>query len=490
MTPSKKPTRKLELPTWLRRITHEGERWINIESPDWVEWTVVSFLLYSAFVLLRVQLVTDLDLTYKDALSKGLFMGLLQDLLVVCLPLSISMILSATLNAPRRVVWSLLAVSLWIITAANAMYFKFFGDPLQLWVVQNHWRDLTSVQGAATHLALAMPLILSGSLVVIMLAVLIFSYQREPKLRAEVLKRLRMQTGVAGVLILALVVVLRQSPDWMKRNFHDRLPWTLKGSVLSDQILTLWWDQVSERARLANLFKEGGMLQPDKDPTVRADAQKTLSQFRDLNRAVPVKEAHRDGWPLVHKISFSPKETREIRARLGLPLTGPINIAYLFIESGRFFEMTYPKLGRRLFPEMSRLMDEHAITFTQTYTVARSAAQTVRGMFSTLCSTLENIPGPATFLGNPDLPIVCIQDLLSKAGYQTAWSHSYPQTYQNMGYFESRHGVQQFYDQKYFMDQGIPRRGDDWGVEDGPFLHESFKVMQKLYAVKKPFYIS
>ncbi|MCC7442045.1 MAG: LTA synthase family protein [Bdellovibrionales bacterium] len=476
---------------WAGLLSERG-RWIDIHSPDWFEWFVALVLMYFSFVLLRMQLVTDLDLTYSEALTKGLFMGLLQDLLAVSSPLAISMILASAFNLPRRITWSVLAVGIWIATAANVMYFKFFGDPLQLWVLQNHLKDLTSVQGAATNLALALPVVFSALLVLIMLAFMAFSYHREPKMEAKRARRLKLQTGVGGAVVLVLVLVLRYSPDWMMRNFHDRLPWTVKGSVLSDQVLTLWWDQVYDRADWRQLLSRRTPTAPaPRDVAERDRVQQALAEYRDLNRRRPVKATRAsEGWPLVHEIGMEPAETRALRARLGLPVKGPVNVVYLFIESGRFYEMAHPKWGRTLFPELNAIMDKSAVTFTQTYTVARSAAQTVRGMFSALCSTMENIPGPATFLAYPDLRIRCLQDLAAAAGYQTAWSHSYPRSYHNMGYFETRHGTQELYDQQYFLEAGVPRRKDDWGIEDGPFLSESLKAIQALHAKKRPFFIS
>jgi arylsulfatase A-like enzyme len=193
-------------------------------------------------------------------------------------------------------------------------------------------------------------------------------------------------------------------------------------------------------------------------------------------------------WPLLRDFRPSPERTRALRRELGLPEQGPVHVIMLLVEGLRYYEVQHPYLGPRVHPRINRLLAEHGILFSRSYTSSSSAGQTVRGSFSTYCSFLPNIKGPATYIAYSTIRIRCLPELMKENGYTTLWFNSHRKNSHNKNFFEGGNGVDHFYDREYFWAQGINDRVGEWGLGDQPVLQATLKKLEQWAEGDKPVY--
>lgn len=180
-------------------------------------------------------------------------------------------------------------------------------------------------------------------------------------------------------------------------------------------------------------------------------------------------------WPLLRKFAADPERTKAARALLGLPEQGPINVIMLLIESLRYWDIAHPEVGPQVFPRLRSIFRNNAVLFSQGYSSSVSAGQTVRGSFSTFCSFLPNMGGPATYMAYPTVRIRCLPELMKENGYVTLWFNSHRANAHNKKFFEGSNGVDHFYDKVFFQEKGVTEIVSDLGLGDGPVLQETLK---------------
>ncbi|MCZ6841425.1 MAG: LTA synthase family protein [SAR324 cluster bacterium] len=182
-------------------------------------------------------------------------------------------------------------------------------------------------------------------------------------------------------------------------------------------------------------------------------------------------------WPLLRRFDPDPERTRQARRMLGLPEQGPVHVVLLMVESLRDYDVMDPEIGPQVFPRLRAIMKKRAIRFSQAYTASISAGQTVRGSFTTLCSFLPNIVGPATYLAYPTVRIRCLPEVMKENGYVTLWFNSHRANSHNKQFFEGGNGVDHFYDKRFFLAKGVRERIGEWGLGDNPVLQETLRKM-------------
>lgn len=443
-------------------------------------WLPSWLLFLASLSLLRQQLLLDLDMTLAQGFTAGIGLGLFYDVAISFLAPVAGWLLAGALGLPRANFWAAGALLIWLTTLSNVLYFRFFRGPLDWWVVSLHWRDILVVRGSAGELALSWPILASAAFLV---AALVWV------LRPAEQRRTRIERGfapraaalAAGLGLFVLMLLFRQSPVWFNIVNYAWMDRMKIGTVLNTQTLVRWWEQTHgnesryrERRKLS--FAEG------------KDSAHWLAQYRDFSEeSVPTAPKQGD-WPLLTQVSPDPKETRAFRYRLGLPSDKPVNVLFLFLESVRAFEIDHPVLGPKIFPGLRSVLASNSIYFTQAYTSALTAGQTVRGQFTTLCSMLPNITGPAPYIAHPTVRVDCLQSIFKNAGYRTAWINSEIKTFHNKYTFEHTHGTELFFDKEYFESKGITEMVGPLGYADKPVLKEALEILKRIDSEGKPFF--
>ncbi|MCC7443013.1 MAG: LTA synthase family protein [Bdellovibrionales bacterium] len=427
-------------------------------------------------------MTVDLHLSVGQAWKSGLYVGWMSDLAVALLPLSLGLLLAGLARLPLRWAYAVVTVVLWIPLAANVLHFRFFQTSLALWVIRDHWTDLSMLGGSAGSLWRTWPLALAAVAAAGSIALAARTYGPARSVRSlaglrGALSRVPLpawQTaGALAVLVSALL--LRQSPVWFGWIYVGERH---RGNVLTNNVLVQWWAQATEELR------PSGTADNVSDRAARGQASELLVKYRDFSdqgvRPAQPRLTQGTEWPLLRRFEPDAAEGARLRAELGLKPEGPVNVLFLFLESVRYFEIGHPQIGPLIFPEIRRILAERSMEFRQAYTSGFIAGQTVRGQFTTLCSNVDAVIGPATYISHYTLRIQCLQNLFRNQGYTTAWINGFLTTFHNKGLFESLHGTQMFFDRDYFVARGVRHEIGDWGLADGPVLQESVKLLEQL----------
>lgn len=432
-------------------------------------WPIIpAGFLFLALAALRYQLYLDLGIEFSKAVSVGILLGWYYDLLVILIPFVFAGILGL-IRFPIWISTLLGSAVLWMASLANVLYFRFFEGYLEFWVLRYHIPDLIDVRGSATNLG-SVPLVLVSSFFFLSCALSIVFFRKNYPTFLDFQKRIK--TFGLAILLAGFFLLSRQAPSWFRVEFNS--------DILSNQIVTLWGQEIFENYRKEDpAFREVLSELSDK----KDDSHDVLVRYRDY----PSTPSDR---PLHRPFPFDLEETVSMRKKLGLPPSGPLNVIVLFMESTRSFEVFHPELSNEVYPELNRVFKKNGIVFTQGYSSAQKSALTVRGQFSTLCSMLPNLTGPATYLAYFSIRIQCLQGLFKKQGYQTTWFHSLSRTYSRMSSFESLHGMDLFFDDQYFKSRGVSEQIGQWGLADKPFLQTTLETLEELSENGKPFFAS
>lgn len=428
-------------------------------------------LLFLSLFFLRHQLIMSLQLDYAHALRVGLPIGMLYDFAMLALPYAASSLVAATLGRGRFAAWAIAAFAIWLPSVSNAAYFQFFESRLDWWIVSTHLKDLFVVRGTAGDILISVGFLLSTTA---FLGALAFAWLGIPGRRT----RKRPVHALGAIGLVTVFLLLRQSPVWAKVPRFEE-------SILAGQIVNVWWNQWTRpNAKEASYqILPRAIQEKEKKPPAA-----TLAEYRD--RATNdgfVYEALENGkdWPLLTRFKPDPETSKELRLRFGLPLDREINFMVLSIESARAFELLHPKLGQTIFPKLRKVLDRHGVVFSQAYA---SANMTANGQFSTMCSILPNLLGPAVYFNHYKLRVVCGQEFFKQRGYRTVWLNSFRKDFHNKFLFESGHGMELFFDEAYFREKGITQGVGDWGLADRPYLLESLSVLENQVKEGKPFF--
>ena len=448
---------------------------------------IAPVLLLVSLLLLRVQLARELSYGVGGALRFGLGSGIVRDGLGVALASLLGLALWSMLTVPRWVGWALGAVLVWAASAANVVYFRFFGMPLDWWIVRLHWRDATVVGGSAASLG-------ASALVLVSAAAALLALGTAPILSAMALRRVAGTSTVrpSGWLarqraawrpalgLVALLLLCWRGPTWLGIHGGTR--------PLNDSIVRIWVEQNSRSGLYSGVGGDwGDLLRPDKNAP---DPGEVLAAYRDLDPRdathAPTLTSSGRNWPLVRTLHTDAQQTRELRVSLGLDTDVPPNVIVLFLESVRAYELLSPRIGPALFPRLHEVLAKHAVQFTQAYASSLTAGETVRGQFSTLCSMLPNALGAATYIAHTTVRVDCLQQFLVGHGYRTAWMNSFRKNFHGKQAVESLHGTQLFFEEEYYAARGIRERIGQWGLADQPFLQETVRLVEELAAPGAP----
>jgi phosphoglycerol transferase MdoB-like AlkP superfamily enzyme len=452
-------------------------------APSWRGDLLAVAILVAALWLLRVEVVRELGIDARTALSLGLAWGCGYDVLLAALPFVAGRVFQALTGLPSALGFGLAALPLWLASAANVVYFRYFGERLDFWVVQNHVGDLIAVRGALGPLLTAP---VAASLALAAAGALAFALRRGVRIRRQMPSALRRR---AELWIAASVLVLFVFALVGANSAHPRL-----GSVLNDQIVFVWLKTGFGTRRITypqEVKPEAARMISDLrswDGSARA----TLAGFRDLAGPLPDRRAlPGESNPMVAEFAAEPEATRALRARLGLDPARRPHVILLFLESVRDFEIQHETLGPQLFPALREVLAKHSIHFRQAYSSAIGAGLTARGQFSTMCSLLDNMNGAAAFVSHYRMRAHCLQALARDDGYRTLWISSQDRTFQGKEIFERLHGTQQFWDEEYWKATGLPKNFDNCGVADGPFLKSYLAMLEQLDASdERPFLVN
>ncbi len=442
-----------------------------------------SGLLFAALALLRQQIAVDLEISFAFAVELGLPLGWFYDAVAVVAVTCMALLIEAALDVSWRLPWTLLAVFLWLSTFANVLYFRYFESMLELWVLRFHLGDAPLVWDIA--LPLASTWLIGSSAVLAVLAVgaalVRPTAEKRSRWRPHAQRRARWALAGSTLLILVAAVLTHRVVDRIR--LYDKYHGPM---VLKDQVLQSWsrdlhwlWQESRSFDRRGELYRGGGR---------RLTATEAQLRFAELSELL---HRYRDGRdPQSAGAGPAPPNPipTDLRALLGFDSDEPINVILLFVEGLRTFELEHPEIGPAVLPRLRHVLDRRAIFYTQAYSSAVLAGQTVRGQFSTLCSMLPNMGGSATYLRHPFVDIDCLASTFSENGYETLWLNSYSRAYHNKSVFEKAHGTDHFFDETYFRRMGVTEKIDRWGLADRPFLEESMGVFDQFFQNGHPFF--
>ena len=435
--------------------------------------------LFISLVIIRFEMVGELNLTVSQGFSTGLLRGIFYDLFMVVFSLTLGSIIVSIAGRGFGLGFFVGALVSWLTSLANLLHYRFFKIPLDWWIVEHHWQDIFVIQGSVKELAGAIPIGVSLTFFLLSLIAIALASPKQAKPFKQEAKsgrkrHLRLTVGAA-----LLLMVMWRLPFWLELQPVNRL--------LGDHLVRAWLFDAAHQERLyaSSGMKWAGELSLHQNDARHSGASKQLAKYRDFYAITPDEGT---AAPLVRNLQPSPEETLELRKHLGLPLEGKLNVVILFLESVRTYEFLHPQIGKEIFPRLHQLFDQYGSVFDQAYSSSFRAGQTVRGQFSTLCSMLPNVNGAATYIAHTTLRINCIQSVLKDAGYQTAWFNSYKADFHRKRSFEILHGMDQFYDGSYFRKQGITQTIGEWGLADKPVLQETLKKLEELAESDQPLF--
>ena len=409
---------------------------------------------------------------FTRAWEIGFGWGLVGDFAFALMPLACSIFWESFFRRGSTVIYSSLSFALWATTLANLTYFRSFKTQLDLWMLAQGSESLWAIRQFVLS-SVCEPWVVASAMT---LGASIFLFRvRQPKSPTSGLAR-RIRRASCGLGLLVLSLLLRESPAWA------HFP-TVLNSILSDCVLHRWAKQWHEQGTAA--FDH---LPHPHVPTV--EAVRILNAFAhsngdDIGERLAV--ADRSPRLMVKSLHPSLGEVASLRTRLGLPTNRRINIVLLFLESTRAFEFYHPEIGPRIFPNLHRIMNRHGIFFQQAYS---AATVTIEGQFASLCSHLNRQNGSAVYASKPFLSIRCIQKLFADAGYERYWMNPYQKHYSGKFLFESRQGMNHFFDEHEFVahSESEMAHATEWGIGDDVFYQQVFARLETIHSENRPFF--
>ena len=425
-------------------------------------------VLLIALALLRAQLIVEVGVGVRQALTLGLMSGVLLDIAVALAVVGVAICVGSLL--PRLAPYAAIALGggVLILTIANVAYFSYFDARLEPWVIRTHLRDLIVVRESARSI-LGAPALLACVIALPLLFLTVKSVRR----RANV----PVVSASAGVLLLTAALAAGCGATVLKQRTVDG------ASILAEQVFVVWGEDVlgrlpheaSRRREMEEALRGSAAI----DPLAPGRVLATWRDWDPATRPVPASRDFAAAGPLVRNLAPDAQHTRALRARLGLPEEGPIHVIVLFLESVRAFEMEHPALGPLVFPRTRALLARHALRFPTAYSSTPDVGKTVQGQFATLCSLLPNFGGAPAYTSHPYLRVASLADVARQNGYHTLWISGSLENFQNKRVFESLHGTERFFGADYL--QGVPHTETslDCGYPDGPMLQEAVRLITR-----------
>ena len=384
-------------------------------------WAYVLFLA-GALWWLRAQLITEVGVSFRQALGLGLACGLLLDFAMALLAAGSAICVGAV--RPRFGHHAAMAFSIVLLafTTANVAYFGYFDARLEPWVIASHLRDLPAIRGSVWSV-LGTPALFVCVIAVPFVLLLFLLTRRSLRYRSSA----SVVSARRGAALVAAAVVLVLGATAIKYRVVDG------SSIVAEQVFVIWIEgelglrplQGTARRGIERTLRDAVSVNPSAAGLVLA----TLRDWKPQTEPVPAPDDFAAARPLVRSREATAAHTRALRSRLGLPVEGPVHVIILFLESVRAFEMEHPALWPQVFPRTRALLARHALRFPTAYSSAPGAGKTVEAQFETLCSLLPDFGGPPVYIAHPDLRVTSLADVARERGYHTVWISGGPREF-------------------------------------------------------------
>jgi hypothetical protein len=429
-------------------------------------------MLVAALWWLRAQLISEVGVGLHQAVALGLACGLALDVAMALLVAGMAVCVAAV--RPNLAHHTAIALSIIVLgfTAANVAYFGYFDGRLEPWVIATHLRDLPAIRGSVWHL-LAAPAVLV-CVIGVPLVFLSLHALRSLRPRASV----PMMSTRRGAQFLTAATVLVVCTTAIKHRVVDG------SSIVAEQVFVSWIEgelgvrplQGRARRDIEQALRAAAAV----NRSAPAQVLVTLRDWDSQTEHVPALNAFATAAPLVRRREATAMRTRALRARLGLPAEGAVNVIVLFLESVRAFEMEHPKLWPWVFPRTRALLDRHGLRFPTAYSSAWGGGQTIEAQFETLNSALPNFRGRSVYREYPDIRVESLASVARDHGYHTVWISGGSENMLNKRTFESRHGTQDFFGLQYLSAIPIEPTTHDWcGYPDARMLQEAVRICER-----------
>jgi|GEM_PF-3651015 len=423
-------------------------------------WAVLFVLSLICLTTLRFDAVTGKSM--KVLLDSGIGHGILLDAVVASLLTSLYLLASAYKPLLGLVIYLPLMLLTFLLTLGDLLYFRFFGSPLKLWVIRNHLSDIGVVGGSAVSLGFR-PLILCS------LVALVAALMLAIKLRGSMGRRGSLKRALVFLPILVITFYAHQFQfsNLMQVRYPLLYPnneFRISGNLSAHSTVFKLLDELDPKKRdRLEIGLKGGEPQ----------AYDTLVEFQKLGNL---------------ETQAAPEQVLQWRKTLGLdPNTQP-NFIVVFVESLRGYEFFHPLLGPKIFPHSHRILKEHGWLYNRAYTSALTAGQTVRGVYASLCSAFPNLLGAAPHLAYPEQDIECLQKLLQRESYQTAWIVPHPKSFHNKATFEEKQNTEVLLDRDS-LDPDATKQRFELGIVDHEFFNLFVESLEKNVDPQKPFFV-
>ena len=441
--------------TWMRRTLLRASR----------IWFALFLLSFSSFALLRMDAVADKSL--ESLLGIGLGHGLLLDAVVTALLICLFLLGSAFRAWLGVLLFWGAYIFAHLLTLGDLLYFRFFGSPLKMWVIRNHLSDIGVVGGSALSLGFR-PLILFALVAFVMTLILSLRLYKTMDPRGS----WRRGLAFAPVFVSAFFAHQYQFSLEAQRYLPSLYPpreVRIAGNLAAHNTVFKMLDELDPKKReRLEIGLSGGV----------SEAREVLSRFKIYGAGSQTQAT----------LPYSPDDVAAWRRTLGLSPGRPPNFIVVFVESLRGYEFFHPDLGPKIYPRTHAILKKHGWLFSKTYSSSLTAGQTVRGVYESLCSAFPNMLGPAPHLAFPEQDIECIQKLLLKNSYQTAWMVPHLRDFHNKFAFEKKQGTQVMRDVDSFDPDSVQNRFE-LGIVD----HEFFKLfadrLDQDLDTSKPFFV-
>src|SRR3954447_11015558 len=431
-------------------------------------------LLIVALWWLRVQLVTEVGVPFRQAVALGLACGLLLDVAMALLVAGSAVCVGAVRT--RLAHLAAIALSIFVLgfTAANVAYFGYFDGRLEPWIVATHLRDLPAIRGSVWYL-LGTPVLLVCAigvpLLLVLFTVLFGARSMRRRWRAPVLSAGR------GAALLAAAAVLVLCATAIKHHVVQG------SSIVAEQVFVTWIEgdlglrPLHGRSRAA--LEQTVRAAVSVNPSAPAHVLASLRDWNSQTEPVPALDEVSADRALVRRREATATHTRELRARVGLPAEGPVNVIVLFLESVRAFEMEHPALWPSVFPRTRARLAQQGLRFPTAYSSAWGGSQTVEAQFETLNSLLPNFRGRSVYRRYPDIRVKSLATVARDHGYHTVWISGSPENLLNKRDFESRHGTDHFFGLEYLSTIPFAATHDWCGYPDQRMLQEAVRIFER-----------
>jgi phosphoglycerol transferase MdoB-like AlkP superfamily enzyme len=416
-------------------------------------------LVVISLIFLRIDIAKSSLVDIQTSVHLGLFVGIFKDVLLIATSYVFSKFLSKKYWKLYFLFFTFLS---WSSLLSFSMFFSFFKIPLTLDIIFYHFTDSTKVISSIKYFFSKQYLLLS---LVFFIAHIIFVTRIFKSKTDTFLKR-----RVIYLLLVVLFISLNQFPVWTRKvNIFNLDSLNSLDTIFSSEPFLDWFSQL---LNVANIRQHQSF-----------DVSKK-SYYKNILQ----KYSSKSDWPYDYRSDSH--LSKRLKNFFGFNTNQNISVVYLFVESFRSYEFDHPIIGPLLYPELRKILSNHSIGFSHTYSSVFEAGQTSRGIWSVECSFFLNMGGVAPFILNPLIEQKCFPEILKKQGYKTFAFFPADKGFHNNLIFSKQHGIENYYDKNWFIQNGAI---DDhqMGVNDADYFRIAYQKIIKdlvLNSNREPFF--